>query len=243
MNDAGPILTARQGVRKECVMKITYGQELQFTLIAAALLFASACSSRVMSDWRDASYQKKPGKILVLAMLNEPDRRLIEDELARQLGVSGINAVPGYPFILQGQLQNQNVRSAMVRESGADALLLIRVVERKNVREYLPGIPSRPQLPNLEWNDYYGRFYPTFEPSRPPDPPGGYRPRYDSGHYPGGTVETVYDIAEANLYDAETTKIVWSSLTRSLVQGGNLGEVESYASQIIKSLRKMDLIP
>jgi hypothetical protein len=53
----------------------------------------------------------------------------------------------------------------------------------------------------------------------------------------------LYNIAEANLYDAATGKIVWSARTESQAQGNDEKAIKSYVSQIMKSLRKQNVIP
>lgn len=219
-----------------------------FTLLAAALLIASSCAStRVTSDWKDESYVKKPGKILVLALLNDgAQRRLMEDELVSQLKSEGIDAIPGYTVLPEGKPQDKEVIAAKVREVGADTLLLTRLVDKKTVQEYVPGTPYYPPTAYHDWYGYYGGFYPAYPGYARGYAPGGpppYPPGYPPGYSPGYTTETVYNIAEANLYDAATGKIVWSARTESQAQGNDERAIKSYVSQIMKSLRKQNVIP
>lgn len=201
----------------------------------AALLLVSACAStRITSDWKDESYRKKPEKILVLSLLNETtQRRIMEDAVASRLEAAGVDAIPAYTVLPEGKLPDKDVIAATVKELGADALLISRLVDRKTVREYVPGTPYYPPASYLDWHSYYGGFYPAYP---------GYIPGYPPGYAPGYTVETTYDIAEANLYDAATGKLVWSAVTESRIQGADEGAIKSYASRIIKSLREQGLI-
>jgi hypothetical protein len=218
-------------------MKLIYEKAGRHLLIAIIFLVSAACATtRVTSDWREESYQKKPEKILVLALLNETTRqRLVEDQLAGQLKESGIHAIAGYTVLPEGKPADREVLSGKVRELGADALLMTKLVDRKTVREYVPGTPYYPPTAYRDWYSYYGGFYPGYSP--------GYAPGYPHAYTPGYTTETLYNIAEANLYDAATGKIVWSAVTETEMRGNDEKAIKTYASKIVKSLRKQGLVP
>jgi hypothetical protein len=112
--------------------------------------------------------------------------------------------------------------AAKVKEVGADALLLARLVDRKTVQEYVPGTPYYPPMSYRNWQNYYG----------------GYSPAYS----PGYTTEIVYTIAEANLYDTATGKIVWSAVTETEMSGNDQKAIRSYASELLEAMRKQELI-
>ena len=219
--------------------KITY---MRLTLIAAALVLASCASTRVTSDWLDESYQKKPNKVVVMALVDQSaDRRLIEDEFVGELKKSGVEALPGYAVLPEARPGDREAAAAKVKELGADALLITRLVDRKTERDYVPGTPSLPPAGYYDWHSYYGRFH---HPGLYPGPYAGYY----SGAYPGGysrgyVTERVYGIAEANLYDVTTGKLVWSAVTETEMRGDNRDEIKSYVDQIVKSLRKKNLVP
>lgn len=224
-------------------MNRKYEQTCLSAFIAITFVLAAGCASRwAVSDWKEESYREQPKKVLILALLYEPDRRRLEKTLAARLERAGINAILSYPLLPEGEMREKKAVSALVKQLGADALLTVKVVDRKSVHEYVPGIPARPRVPYLEWYDYYGGFYPAFRPARPPEPPAGFIPRSEAGYYPSYTVRTVYDIAEAGLYTT-SGRLVWSAVTQSLIQGGSQGEVDYYTSRLLKSLRKHGLIP
>lgn len=208
-------------------------------LLSVLCLAASCASTKVTSDWKDPSYQKRPGKVLVLALVDDmTQRRLLEDELAGQLGAEGIDAVPGY-IVLPGARPDREAIQAQVRAAGADALFMTRIVDRKTVQEYVPGTPYYPPTAYYDWYNYYGGLYRPYPPGHLGYAPGGpYPPSYS----PGYTVENVYYIAEANLYDASTAKLIWSARTESRLRGNDEREIRSYAGQIVKSLKKQGLI-
>jgi hypothetical protein len=211
---------------------------MKIAVIAVALFITSCASTRVTSDWKDESYQKKPEKVVVMALLNEAaERRLMEDEFVGALNAAGINALPGYAVLTEGK-PDKEIVAAKVRELGADTLLMTKLVDRKTERNYVPGTPYLPPASYYDWYGYYGGFYP---------PPPGYYPGYPPGYYPPGyspgyLVERVYDVAEANLYDVKTGKLVWSAVTENEIRGNDRKAIKSYVSEILKSLRKKNLV-
>ena len=206
-------------------MKPTNGnKQMLLTFVAAALVLASCSSTRVTSDWADQSYQKKPGKVMVVALAQQnADLRLVEDEFVNQLKSSGVDAVPSYAVLPDTAQRDKTAVEAKARELGADAVLVTRLVDRKTEREYVPGTPYGPG----PYGGYYGGYYGAH--------PGGYSPGY--------VTEREYGIADANLYDVTTGKPVWSAVTETEMHGNNRKEIRSFVDQVVKDLKKKDMIP
>lgn len=226
-------------------MKTAHKNARGLLLIAAAMFVVTACATtKVTSDWKDPSYSKKPGKVLVLALLNDGgQRRLLEDELAGRMKSAGMDAIPSYTVLPEAGPADKEVVAAKVRELGADAVFTTRLVDRKTVQEYVPGTAYYPPAGYHDLYSYYDGFYRPYAPGY-----GGYPPGYGAGgvappgYSPGYTRETVYNIAEANLYDAATGTLVWSARTESEMRGNDRKAVNSYASEIMKSLQKQGLV-
>ena len=216
-------------------MKKTFKTVQGLSLIAAAMLLATACATtKVTSDWKDPSYAKKPGKMLVMALLDDGgQRRLLEDELTNKLKSAGVDAVPGYTVLPETGTAAKEVIEAKVRELGADSVFMTRLVDRRKVEQYVPG--SGAYYPPSGYHSMYGYY--GYQPYAYGYGAGGVGP-----YTPGYTKETVYNIAEANLYDAATGKLVWSARTESEMRGNDRKAVDSYASQIVKSLKKQGLV-
>jgi hypothetical protein len=214
----------------------------------AALLIISACATtRVTSDWKESSYRKKPQNILVLSLTKDgAERRLMEDELASRLKSAGVTAVPSYTVLPGAGPADKETIAAKVRELGADAVLTTRLVDRKTVEEYVPGAAYYPPASYYNLYGYYDGFYPPYPPGYTYPPgygAGGYAPPYPPPAYPPGyTKETVYNIAEANLYDGATGKLVWSARTETEMGGNDRKAVKSYTSKIVKTLEKRGLV-
>jgi hypothetical protein len=132
--------------------------------------------------------------------------------------------------------------AAKVKDAGADAVLMTRLTDKKTVRDYVPGTAYMPPPSYLDWYGYYGGFFTPYPPGYPPGYPGS-AAVYPPGYMPGYVEETVYDIAEANLYDAETGKLIWSAVTESPVQGNDNKAIKSYVAKVLDAMRKQRLMP
>ncbi len=214
---------------------MTAADKYRCMIYAAVLLAVFACSStKVTSEWKDESYLKKPGRILVLAQTNDTaQRRIMEDELVGRLKEAGTDAIAGYTVFPEGKPpRDREAIAAMVKEQGADAVFLVRHVDRKAVPEYVPGT-------NAPWYDFYGGFYSPYSPGFPP---GGYPPGYPRVEFPGYTTVNIYDLTESDLFDGETGKLVWSASSESKIKGSDRRAIGSYASKIVKALERQELI-
>jgi hypothetical protein len=196
-------------------------------LLAASLLATSCASTKLTSVWKDPDYQNTPRKILVLGMLQKPEnRRLIEDTFVQQLKAGGVDAVAGYTILPDEKLAEKEVIAAQLKKVGADALFLTRVVDRRTDLNYVPAAghhrPGYPAYYN-SWGGYYSHGYDTI-----------YQPAY--------MTEDEYAIAEANLYDVATDKLIWSAASETLIRSDQRDLIENYVSVIMKSLRKQQVI-
>jgi hypothetical protein len=193
-------------------------------ILASVLVLASCASTRVTSDWADPSYQKKPGKVLVVTSAEQnANLRLVEEEFVNQLKSSGVDAVPGYTVLPESARGDKAAVEAKARELGADAVLATRLVDRRTERDYVPG--------GYYGAGPYGGYY------------GGYYGAHPGGYAPGYVTERMYVIAQADLYDVTTGKPVWSAATETELHGDNRNEIKSFVDQVVKSLQEKDVIP
>src|SRR5688500_1127751 len=100
-------------------------------LLAACALALTACASTTIRDsWVDPAYRGGPlRKILVLGVSpNLSDRRIFEDIVAARLTTIGADAIPSYRFLPEAGRAAEPALDAAVRASGADGLLMSRVL-------------------------------------------------------------------------------------------------------------------
>ncbi|MFZ5875880.1 MAG: hypothetical protein ACOYXU_05665 [Nitrospirota bacterium] len=189
-------------------------------LAAAVALLATACAgTKLTSTWKDPEYHKQPKKILVVTMVWDPkNRQRFDESLVRLFKARGLDAVAGYDLFPEPRLPEKDVAAPRVRDTGADTVLLVKLLDKTSNLRYLQG------------TDYYD--------------PGMYRdwPAYYGAGYATG-VDPEYAIAEAKLFDVETERLIWGALSQTTIQNDRQATFESYTTALFDELTKERLIP
>ncbi|MGZ5710420.1 MAG: hypothetical protein ACXWIJ_14740 [Burkholderiales bacterium] len=189
------------------------------SLAVVAMLVAGCASTNIVDSWSDPSYQGGPfNRIMVLGVTkNTVARRTFEDIFASKLRATGIQAVPAYQYLPQDGPVDEPELNAAVRASGADGLLMVRLlrVDRQTrvTTNYAP----------MTFPGYYG-FYTAWV---------AYPDVYQ------------YDIAtaEVNLFDVRTNKLVWGGTTETFNPSSVGRESAGFADVVIDALAKRGLVP
>jgi hypothetical protein len=196
-------------------------------VIALALLTVAGCASTSLSNaWRDPAYQGRTFKRLLVVGISAESgvRRTFEDEFSRSLRESGVDAVPSYILLPRdGKVEDAELRAA-VAKSGADGVLMTRLVRLDRRTQVSPGYVS--VLPAY---GYYGSFYPYYG---------------ASFAYYGPPMVTQYDVAvlETNLWNAREEHLVWSAMTETVSPDNVRKATTDLAKVVIESLRAEKLI-
>ena len=187
----------------------------------AALMVAACASTSLQSAWYDTSY---PGgafkRILVVGVgSNVANRRVFEDIFAQRLSASGTQGIPGYQFLADDARANEPGWNAGIAQSGADGLLLVRLL----------GVDTRTHvyttmMPGPMYGPYYGSWW---GPSMVAVPQ-----------------VTQYDIAnvEISLFDVKTKRVVWAGTTQTFNPSTVAEETPGFANLIIGQLAARGLI-
>jgi len=208
-------------------------------LAAVLLLLASACSStRVTGSWKDPDYTGTIRKVYIVGIAKqETYRRIFEDEFSRKLLAQGITGIPSYRELTDPQSARKEAIAERVRLSGADSMLLTRVVGKRTEEVVRPGrITTYGPWP------YYDYPYPYL-----PDPYyrhwGSYYDRsYDTIYEPATVTRLQVVTIEANLYDARSGDLVWAAQLE-LTESGNLQKmIADFIDTAVQDLRRQGLI-
>jgi hypothetical protein len=189
---------------------------------AAALVLAACASTSIRDSWYDSAYRGGAfRKVLVVFVANDiANRRVAEDVVAGKLAATGVEALPAYRFLADGGRVDEATFDRAVRESGADAVLLIRV----------KGVDSKTQVSQVMMPAPVGMGF-------------GYYGWY-SGWYPVTEVRQ-YEIAivETSLFEVATKRVVWSGVTETYEPRSVAQEAPGFADVIVKALRERGLLP
>jgi len=186
------------------------------------LFFLMSCTTTTLNSvWKDKDYQGKPSNIIIIMVTKSPiTRELVEGMFVAGLDARGNNAVASYKIIPLDQLPERDIVESKIRDSGADAVLVSRLVDQKTMETYDPGIIYA--IPDFyyDWWGYYDYVMVT----------------------PGYTSETQVLIAETNLYDIKTEKLVWSARSETEVTEGDQQLIKTFVKVMIHRLASEGVI-
>ena len=189
-------------------------------LLAVSLLAGACAGTKLTAVWKDDAYHQTPHKIVAVSMLwNPKNRPRLEDEFVRQLKARGVDAVPGHEILPEEKPPEKDVVAARLKEAEADTLLLMRLVDKTASLRYTQD-PVSYRVP-----EYYGTW-----------------PAYYGGGYPMAQ-EAEYAVAEVNLYDVETERLIWAAISQTKMQTNRRAVMESYVTSILDALRKEGVLP
>lgn len=196
------------------------------SIVILMAVFITACTmTRLTSAWKDPSYGRQPRKIMVIGVAKKPlNKRIFEDEFVRQLKSRGTNAIASYTVMPDQKQGNHAVIAAKMKEEGADAVLIARLVSKKTVRTQVPGtLEYIPPTNYGHWPDYYG---------------------YGSQaiYTPGYIAEDEYALMETNLYDAGNDKLIWSAASETEILGSDQNQIKSYIRVMVNAMADQKLL-
>jgi hypothetical protein len=179
-------------------------------------------STTVMTDtWKDKAYQGKPQKIMVIMAAKSPDtRNLFENRFAGELQGRGNDAFQSYTTIPFEQLRDKELVKSKIRSSGADTVLVSRLVDTKTIEAYRPGLIYVVPDYYYDWWGYYNIVFADY----------GYT----------GDVRVAY--IETNVYDVKTEKLIWSGNSKTERSYGEQELITAFVQRMIKKLSSAGII-
>ena len=127
-------------------------------IICLMALGVVACgTTKVESVWKDKAQTGKLDKVFVLAVLKEPaNRDAVEYGIANILNGDTLRAIPTLDFFPNlDQIDKAKARE-MIKEYGVDGALVIRLVDRRVEKVFVPGTSY---YDALYGNRYAGGWY------------------------------------------------------------------------------------
>lgn len=206
-------------------------------IIALAILpvFFTACSSgtRITSSWRSPDAPSSAAafkKVMVVAVLSDQNRGLqqaMETQLVNELLSKGIAAASSYQTYGPGSFKNENQAKRQLRNSGADAIMTIVLLDKTKEKNYVPGnVTYEP----WGWGPYYGHFW------------GYYRYYYGRIYTPGYYTTNTSYFWESNLYDLRNDKLIYSVQTESFDPSSAISLSKDYSHKIVDNMMKQGVL-
>jgi hypothetical protein len=182
------------------------------------------------TQWVNPEVKGKPPlrSMLVMGITKDPNnRRNFEDEMVAQLGARGVKAVPSYRYAPEAGAAEQVRLEQAVKESGAAAVLLSRVV---NVSEEVKVTPGMYMGPPMGYG--FGGFY------------GYYGGMWASSYYTPPTIYTERNVAaDTRVFEAKNFTLIWSASTTTTPSGGSVASLlQQFSKLIVDALAKDGIV-
>jgi hypothetical protein len=210
---------------------------VSLNLCAAAALLCSCAASSVKQTWKAPDAQRPAGKIAVLAIDDRGMvRQGVENRFATQLTRAGRPAGVTYDQLSLAQIKDdKNAAVEHFRANGAETLLLVRLAGTEtSYREVRPGGERYAETitgidPMMGWYGYYCTCYSVAYMDM--------SPTY-------GNLKQKVNL-EANLFDLESEKRLWTGLSLTVVKEtmDRTEEVDALVAKFVAAMQKDGMIP
>jgi hypothetical protein len=200
--------------------------------LVALFLIVGCSTSRITSSWKAEIIKPRDyKKILVLGLINEPDRTIreeMEEHMMGDLRDLGYDAVCSCDEFNPKAFENMKETEALAKlsYSGIDAVLTVVLLDKQKEKYYEPG-----RVYYTPYRDYQNRFW-------------GY---YSTMH--GRVFSTGYYITstkyfwESNFYDLNNgTKLLYSAQSRSFDPSSANSLSHEYGRMIVKDMVKNNVL-
>jgi hypothetical protein len=192
--------------------------------VIGALVVAACASTTLQSQWRDPAYTGGPFRKIFVIGLSARDvtaRRIFEDVMVAKLAAAGAQGVPEWQYLQGEGPAAEGAVAAAVEKTGADGVLMARLVAIDRQVTVSPGVYPGP---GFGWYGPYAGWY--------------------SSWYAAPMV-TQYDvvIVETTLFDTRTKRLVWSATSQTVEPASVQQEAPAFADTIIGALQKAGLLP
>jgi hypothetical protein len=210
--------------------------------IAAAALIAGGCASRPTSidaQWLSPSIagSGKVQNVLVIGALRDTtQRRLLEDRLVEELGTAGVKASTSHRVLVGGDVTEDELRAAAAA-AGATHVLISSIAGMTTDVRVTPGMVTGPG-----WGPGWSR-------TAPMGPGwGGMRSYYSTAWSRSipPEVRTIQQLhGDTRLFEVASLEVVWSVATTTRTSSGNgnaTALIDQYARLIVDTLKSESLI-
>ncbi len=192
-------------------------------LIAVAI---SCASIKTEFLWKDEACNQRLQKVLVISVA-EPDfmQKHFEDVLSDRLSSRDVEAVPANKVFSQpGEKLGQAAIAAKVRELGIESVLVARAIDKEETAQLLSrGVYVVPVSYYGGWYNFYSgasSLVPTF----------------------GSAYDTEFFTVVANIYEAGSERLIWSSVSKIKVENSRQGAINPFIDVLLKQLEKSKLL-
>lgn len=203
-----------------------------YTLLTLSLLGFACSTSKITSTWKAENVQPQSfKKVLVLGLINEPDRTIrekMEADIVANLENLGYTAICSCDEFGPKAFENMTEQQALAKlgNSGIDAVLTIVLLDKTKEKFYVPG-----KTYYSPYSVYQGRFW------------GYYNTMHSRVYEPGYYVTDTKYFWESNLYSiTEATQLLYSAQSQSFDPPSTNMLSYEYAKMVTRDMLKANVI-
>jgi hypothetical protein len=206
-----------------------------------AALLAAGCASNptsINAQWVSPSAANAPKvqKVLVIAALRDStQRRLLEDRMVETLGAAGVKAAQSHQFLGDAAELSEDQLRKLVADAGASHVLISSISGMTTDVRVTPGMVtgpgwgpgwSRTSAMGPGWRGMSTYYNSAWARSTPPE------------------VRTTQNLhGDTRLFDVASSEVVWSTATTTVISRGNTAtQIDGFVRLIVDTLKLDALI-
>ena len=198
---------------------------LCFTLAVISLFSMVSCTIRLTNVWKNEDFRGDTPfkKIFVLVALQDPViKGLFEEEFVSQFIAYGTASAPSFEFFSHYLVTKEKITS-IIKALDADTLLIVRLTKSEKDQTYFSGGEYVMPTWYHDWYLYYTRSFSDID-----------TPLYKDEGY--------LAIAETNIYDTKTEKLIWFARSQVTFIACSCQEIIPFVKAIIDRLSSDHLL-
>ena len=201
----------------------------------------TACTSTaVTGSWKNPDYSGTPRQVYIVGVSKQvTGRRIFEDEFRRQLQAYGVTGIASYKDLADPQNATKEAIAERVRKSGADSVLMARMIGKRTEEVVNPG-----RISGYETGPSYAYPNPRYYAPAPYYRDWGsyYDRRFEATYEPPTVTEFQVVTIEANLYDVKSGELIWSAQLDTVVEANTQKLITDFVTTVTKDLRQQGLL-
>ena len=206
-----------------------------------AALTAGGCASNptsINAQWVSpsaASAAKVQNVLVIAALRDSTQRRLLEDRMVEALGAAGVKAVQSHQFLGEAAELSEDQLRKLVADAGASHVLISSISGMTTDVRVTPGMVTGPG-----WGPGWSRTSPMGPGWR------GMSSYYNSAwaRSTPPEVRTTQNLhGDTRLFDVASSEVVWSTATTTVISRGNAAtQIDGFVRLIVDTLKRDSLI-
>lgn len=199
---------------------------LFFLAILVSIFLSCAPATKLTTVWKDPEYSFQPKYIIVAGISkNDTVKKFFEDECVLELQKRGVRAEPSYLYLAVEDTAIE-LRKAKIEAQKCDAVLVVKVTDRKTVEIIQQGNTTTRKVPRIECNDLGECFLTGYEFERTP----------------ADTIVNNYVMVESRLFDEIGHKLVWRAESETLIGSNRESNIKDFVKTMLDDLTKKGIV-